>query len=65
MALPGIGEAYAQKVIDGRPYKTKDELTRKGHPACRDLRQDQRRSDRAASSRVMPLRRSTANSDDV
>jgi DNA uptake protein ComE-like DNA-binding protein len=30
-ALPGIGDAYSKKIIDGRPYANKSQLTSRKH----------------------------------
>jgi DNA uptake protein ComE-like DNA-binding protein len=29
MLIPGIGDAYAKKIVQNRPYKRKDELVQK------------------------------------
>jgi competence protein ComEA len=42
-AIPGIGDAYAKRIIDGRPYTAKNQLTTRGilPPAVYDKVKDQ------------------------
>jgi competence protein ComEA len=52
-ALPGIGDAYAKKIVEGRPYKRKDETRAEEDCPAEHLRQDQGSSHREAAMIVM------------
>src|SRR5262245_57756186 len=61
MTLPGIGDADAQKIIDGRPYRAKNQLVQQNIIRLRTTRS----RIRLASNEVGTPRRSAAARDVV